>query len=150
MSQSETTDVSKQRLRVWLGLLRVQRSVSNRLRDELRTRHDSTLPRFDVLATLDRYRDGLRMSELSAALKVSNGNVTGIIDRLVNEGLVTRKLVDGDRRAMLVKLTPDGLERFARMADEHETWINEMLCGLGQEDLDKMLDLLARIGKEDT
>lgn len=140
--------LSKQRLRVWLRLLRAHRTIESRLREELRTGHDSTLPRFDVLATLDRHRDGLRMSELSAKLQVSNGNVTGIVDRLVAEGLVERVSVEGDRRAMQVRLTQEGVARFAVMAAAHEGWVDEMLRDFGADELETLITLLSRIGEE--
>lgn len=153
MSRPERTvqaePLSKQRVRVWLRILRASRTIEHRLRDELRA-HDSTLPRFDVLATLNRFRDGLRMSELSEKLKVSNGNVTGIIERLVSEGLVERAAVEGDRRAMRVRLTQAGVERFAAMADDHERWIDELLANIDAEELDTLVRLLGRIGEDDT
>jgi DNA-binding MarR family transcriptional regulator len=86
------------------------------------------LPRFDVLAALDRSKDGLRMSELSSVLKVSNGNVTGIIERLVEDGQVERIPVPGDRRAMQVRLTEKGRKNFATMAAAHEGWVSELLA----------------------
>lgn len=140
--------LSKDRLRAWLRLLDAHRLIENRLREELRTGHDTTLPRFDVLATLDRYRDGLRMSALSAKLRVSNGNVTGIVDRLAEEGLVTRIADAEDRRAMRVRLTPAGVARFAVMAKAHEGWINTLLSSLDAQELDTLRYLLERIGEE--
>ena len=139
--------ISKQRLRVWLRLLRANRLIESQLRDKLRA-HGSTLPRFDVLATLDRHADGLRMSELSAYLKVSNGNVTGIIERLTQEGLVERAAVAGDRRAMRVHLTEAGRLRFAAMAAEHEGWVDSLLDVYSAEELDQLVDLLGRIGRD--
>ena len=82
--------LSKQRLRLWLRLLKTSRDVEGNIRERLRTRYDTTLPRFDVLAALYRNGKGLKMSELSGALRVSNGNVTGIVDRLVTDGAVVR------------------------------------------------------------
>ena len=117
---------SKARLRLWLRLLGVTRLVEAGLRERLRS-FDSTLPRFDVLAALQRSREGLKMSELSSALNVSNGNVTGIVDRLVADGLVVRVPVEGDRRAMLVRLTRKGEEDFAALAAAHEAWVDELL-----------------------
>jgi DNA-binding MarR family transcriptional regulator len=140
--------LSKQRLRVWLRLLAAQRGIEQRLREALRVGHDCTLPRFDVLSVLDRYRDGLRMSDLSTRLKVSNGNVTGIVERLVGDGLVERVSVDGDRRAMRVRLTPAGIARFAEMAADHETWVNAMLAPLNGADLETLIALLTRIGED--
>jgi DNA-binding MarR family transcriptional regulator len=125
---------SKQRLRLWLRLLAVSRKIEAELRDRMRTEFDSTLPRFDVLAALSRHDQGLRMSALSGVLRVSNGNVTGIVDRLAEDGLVVRVPVAGDRRAMLVRLTAKGAQVFARQAAEHEAWIDTMLAELSPEE----------------
>ena len=129
-------------------MLSAQRGIETSLREMLRTGHDSTLPPFDVLSALDRYRDGLRMSDLSSRLKVSNGNVTGIVERLVGEGLVERIAVDGDRRAMRVRLTADGIARFAGMAGEHERWIDGRFGALSGPELDTFITLLNKIGDD--
>ena len=121
---------SKQRLRLWLRLLAVTRKIEAELRERMRTEFDSTLPRFDVMAALSRNEQGLRMSALSGVLRVSNGNVTGIVDRLAEDGLVMRVPVAGDRRATLVRLTAKGADVFARQAAEHEGWIDAMLAEL--------------------
>lgn len=125
---------SKARLRLWLKLLKLSSTIEAELRRRLREKHGSTLPRFDVMAALARYPDGLKMSELSEYLKVSNGNVTGIVDRLTEDGLALRVAVPGDRRAMVARLTPKGQEAFGVQAAEHEAWIDEMLGDLSQED----------------
>ncbi|WP_163851452.1 MarR family transcriptional regulator [Pseudooceanicola aestuarii] len=119
--------LTKARLRMWLRMLKSTRRVEQVLRERLRREFDSTLPRFDVMAALARFDDGLKMSALSGVLRVSNGNVTGIVDRLAEEGLVVRVQVPGDRRASLVRLTRKGQEVFARQAAAHEAWINELL-----------------------
>ena len=125
---------SKQRLRLWLRLLAVTRKIEAELRERMRTEFDSTLPRFDVMAALSRNEQGLRMSALSGVLRVSNGNVTGIVDRLAEDGLVMRVPVAGDRRATLVRLTAKGAEVFARQAAEHEGWIDAMLSELSADE----------------
>ena len=125
---------SKDRLRLWLRLLRPTRHVDGHLRDKLRVDFKTTLPRFDVMAALSRHPEGLKMSQLSGVLRVSNGNVTGIADRLADEGLVERVPVPGDRRAMTLRLTPAGNVEFARQANAHEGWINEMLSGISAAD----------------
>ncbi|NCF49856.1 MAG: MarR family transcriptional regulator [Bacteroidetes bacterium] len=134
--------VSKHRLRIWLRFLDTNRTMQSHLRTSLRNDFDTTLPRFDVLATLDRYRDGLRMSHLSAHLKVSNGNVTGIIDSLIREGHVIREVSPEDKRAATVRLTKRGIERFAEMATSHEEWVNKMFAGMDSDDLDQFAGLL--------
>lgn len=131
--------MSKERLRLWLRLLRATRMIEGELRERLRSRHNTTLPRFDVLAALYRHEKGLRMSALSSELMVSNGNVTGIVERLVSEGLVMRHAVEGDRRATVVRLTRKGREDFAALAGEHEAWLGEMLGTLSATDTREML-----------
>jgi DNA-binding MarR family transcriptional regulator len=126
-------DTDKERLRLWLKILKVSRIMEGELRERLRTVFDTTLPRFDVMAALYRAETGLRMSELSGVLKVSNGNVTGIVERLVGEGLMVRVPVEGDRRAMVVRLTQKGREDFEAMATTHKGWIDELLGGVEPE-----------------
>lgn len=124
----------KDRLRLWLRLLKVVRGIEHQVRDNLRRDFDTTLPRFDVLSALSRHPGGLKMSQLSDVLRVSNGNVTGIADRLGDEGLVERVPVPGDRRAMILRITTAGQAEFARQAKAHEGWINEMLRDVSAED----------------
>jgi DNA-binding MarR family transcriptional regulator len=125
---------SKERLRLWLRFLKASRAIEATLRENLRTEFATTLPRFDVMAALSRYEDGLKMSHLSSVLRVSNGNVTGIVDRLSDDGFLVRVPVPGDRRASLVRLTKRGLEEFERQAAAHEAWINDMLSEFSPED----------------
>ena len=133
-------EAAKTHLRLWLRLLKITRAIEADLRENLRTQFGSTLPRFDVMAALYRYPKGLRMSELSGVLKVSNGNVTGIVDRLVNDGLIIRCPVPGDRRALVVRLTQKGRDEFQRQAEAHEGWIDEMLSGIAPEDAERIID----------
>lgn len=127
--------VSKERLRLWLRVLKASRMIETRLRDNLRSEFGSTLPRFDVMAALSRFPDGLKMSQLSGVLRVSNGNVTGVVDRLADDGIAVRVAVAGDRRASLVQLTQKGRDEFAVQAAAHETWIDDMLTEFGPDDL---------------
>ena len=142
MSDTIELDRAKQRLRVWLRMLKVSRQIETEIRERLRLEFETTLPRFDVLAALQREDQGLRMSELSAALMVSNGNVTGIVERLVSDGLVVRVPVAGDRRAMAVRLTEEGQSVFSKMASTHEGWVDSMLSSLGDEQTEHLLELL--------
>lgn len=118
---------AKDRVRLWLRLLKTVRGIENELREKLRTGHNTTLPRFDVMAALSQHPQGLKMSQLSGVLRVSNGNVTGIADRLSDEGLVERVSLPGDRRAKVLRLTEEGQAEFAVQAAAHEGWINEIL-----------------------
>lgn len=138
-------DASKRRLRFWLQLLKATKHVENDIRDRLRREFDTTLPRFDVMAMLHKSGTGLKMSELSAELMVSNGNVTGIIDRLVSDGLVVRVSIKGDRRATLVRLTPRGAVEFADMARVHEGWVSELLAELDDIEISQAIETLAKV-----
>lgn len=140
---------SKARLRLWLRLLRLTRNIESGLRENLRRDFATTLPRFDVMAALSRHRDGLKMSQLSGVLRVSNGNVTGIIDRLVEEGHVERRAVAGDRRASHVCLTEAGQAEFARQAAAHESWIDAALADLSPEEAQEMAGRIAQLMKKE-
>lgn len=139
--------LSKERLRLWLKLLKSSRLIEDEIRRRLRREHDWTLPRFDVMSALSRSKDGMRMSEISAMLKVSNGNITGIVDKLTNEGLALRVAVPGDRRAQMVVLTPKGNELFAKHTAEHERWIDGILSGLDADDIEGMIQRLDRLSE---
>jgi DNA-binding MarR family transcriptional regulator len=119
--------VSKQRLRLWIRLLRTARAIEAKLRERLRVEFATTLPQFDVMAALARKSTGMTMTELSRFLMVSNGNVTGIIDRLVADNLVLRRAPAEDRRAIVVRLTPKGTSQFSQIAKVHEGWVDELL-----------------------
>ena len=134
--------ITKTRLRLWLRLLKLSSGIEGELRKRLRDDHGTTLPRFDVMAALYRYPDGLKMSDLSDHLRVSNGNVTGILDRLTEEGLALRVAIPGDRRAHLACLTPKGRAVFADLAEFHENWINDLLQGLSMEEAETVSTLL--------
>jgi len=121
---------SKARLRLWIRLLRASRQIESVTRERLKKQFNATLPRFDVMAALYRKPDGMLMSEISRFLMVSNGNVTGIVDRLVADGLVVRSQRNGDRRTSFVSLTRGGRTAFAEMAAAHEHWIDELLGGV--------------------
>lgn len=137
--------LSKERLRLWLKLLKASSTLEDELRRRLRSEFGSTLPRFDVMSALSRSPDGLRMSQISEMLRVSNGNVTGIVDKLSDEGLAQRVAVPGDRRASLVMLTDKGKSAFAEHAASHEAWVDDMLGGLNQDDIEGMQARLDRL-----
>ena len=134
-----------QALRLWLRLLSCTVRIENKIRLRLRREFNTTLPRFDLMAQLERRAGGLRMNELSRQLMVSGGNVTGITDQLEREGLVVRTPYPGDRRALTVRLTETGLKRFREMAARHEQWIIELLRGLSREEQELMIKELWKL-----
>jgi len=136
---------SKQSLRLWLRLLSCAMTIEKKARAMLVDRFETTLPRFDVLAALDRSPEGLTMSELSSLLLVSNGNVTAIVSRLLDDGLITRTQEKTDRRVLRVKLTAKGRRDFRAMAIEHEKWIEQLLGDLGDTEINTLLSGLNRV-----
>lgn len=138
---------SKTRLRLWLRLLKASRHVEAQLRERLRVEFGSTLPRFDVMSALYRVGAGLKMSELSGVLKVSNGNVTGIVERLVEDGFALREQVPGDKRAFRAILTSKGREEFERQAAAHERWIDELLGDVEPDRAMRLSSLLADVAR---
>ncbi|MGR3624534.1 MarR family winged helix-turn-helix transcriptional regulator [Pseudophaeobacter sp.] len=139
--------LSKSRLRMWLGLLKASSLIEDEIRRRLRSELDWTLPRFDVMSALARRPEGLKMSEISKMLRVSNGNITGIVDRLTQEGLALRVALPQDRRANMVQLTPKGEEVFAEHAATHEAWIDEILGELNAGDIESMTAQLDHLAK---
>ena len=129
-AETRATSDDHEALRLWLRLYACTSLIEARVRRRLQSKFGTTLPRFDLMAQLDRAPQGLRMSELSGRLMVTGGNVTGLTDSLEKEGLVAREPDGDDRRALRVKLTREGRRVFRAMAAEHERWIAEMFEGL--------------------
>ncbi|HEY7549445.1 MAG TPA: MarR family transcriptional regulator [Hyphomicrobiaceae bacterium] len=136
------------RLRLWVRLLRAVRPIEAELRRRLAHEFGVTLPKFDVMAALARREAGMTMTEVSRFLMVSNGNVTGLVNRLVAEGLVVRVANRDDRRATFVRLTRKGVRLFETMAGAHERWVNEILSTLSDEQSETMIGLLDTVRKE--
>ena len=132
-------------LRIWLRLLTCTQLVEREVRSRLRGQFNTTLPRFDLMAQLDRHPEGLKMNALSRMLMVTGGNVTGIVDQLEKEGLVERLDAPDDRRAFRIRLTRAGERAFAEMARAHEEWIVELLAGLTKKEHEELLRLLAKL-----
>ncbi len=142
---SRLTQDHHQSLKLWLRMLSCTVRIENEIRSRLRSTFDITLPRFDLMAQLERYPDGLRMGELSKRMMVTGGNITGITDQLENENLVVRVADPKDRRAYSVKLTPAGRRAFAEMAEEHERWVAELLKDISPQDKGQLIALLSQM-----
>ena len=135
----------KPQLRLWLRMLSITKLITQEIRRRLRVDFDATLPQFDLLAQLYRERDGLRLGELSRRTMVTNGNITGLADRLEADGLILRETLDGDRRVTVARLTEQGRSVFAAMAKAHEGWIRELLGDVDDPTLLDALKDLARV-----
>ncbi len=144
-SEHRGSDSEHQALRLWLRLLTCSNLVENHLRARLRTEFNSTLPRFDLMAQLYRYPDGMRMGDLSKLMMVSGGNVTGICNQLEKEQLVVREVCSGDRRAFVVKLSKKGQRLFDKMSHAHEGWLVELFGELQEHDMAQLMEGLRDI-----
>ena len=143
--ESRVDDGDHHALKLWLRLLTCSNMVETRVRGRLRSDFDCTLPRFDLVAQLDRHPEGLKMGELSRRLMVTGGNITGITDQLEADGWVTRAGVDSDRRAWRVKLTPRGKKAFRQMASVHERWIVELFDQWSDREQEQLFKLLGKL-----
>jgi DNA-binding MarR family transcriptional regulator len=131
-------------LRLWLRLLTCTTLIEGEVRSRLRERFDVTLPRFDLMAQLDKVPDGMTLSDVSKRMMVSNGNVTGLVERLVESGHLDRRTSDTDRRVQVIRLTKAGRAEFRKMAAEHESWIADIFSDLGPKDVRELMRLLAK------
>jgi DNA-binding MarR family transcriptional regulator len=131
-------------LRLWLRLLTCTTLIEGEVRRRLRDEFDVTLPRFDLMAQLDKAPNGMTLGELSQRMMVSNGNVTGLAERLVEQGLLDRRPSPNDRRAQIVSLTSEGRRAFRAMARTHEDWIAGIFSGLDAAEIDQLMALLAK------
>lgn len=143
--ETRVTEEHHQSLKLWLRMLSCTTRIETEIRTRLREQFDVTLPRFDLMAQLQRHPEGLRMGELSQRMMVTGGNITGITDQLEEEKLVVRVHSAADRRVYSVKLTAAGRRAFAKMAAVHEAWIDELMGGLSAHDKGKLIQLLSQL-----
>lgn len=143
--ESRVRQDDHQDLRLWLRLLACCNLLETEVRGRLRVEYGTTLPRFDLMAQLDRAPDGMKMSELSRHMMVTNGNITGITDQLERDGLVERGKVATDRRSSIIRLTPKGRHTFRKMAQSHEEWIQSLLADLSPDTHQRLFDGLAEL-----
>ena len=143
--ESALASDTKLELKVWLRLLTCTTLIERDVRQNLRERFDTTIARFDLLSQLDRAPKGLTMGELSSRLMVTNGNVTGLTDALVREGLVSRAPEPGDRRSLRIRLTVAGKQFFDAMTPVHERWIDRLMAGLTRAEMAHLMELLGKL-----
>ncbi|SHL21200.1 MarR family winged helix-turn-helix transcriptional regulator [Roseibium suaedae] len=135
----------KMELRLWLRLLSTTKLISQELRRRLRIEFNVTLPQFDVLAQLHREPDGLRLGDLSQRTMVTNGNITGLVERLETDGLLVRERLREDRRVTVARLTEHGRSEFERMAHAHESWLKELMRDMDPEVLTSLFSHVSEI-----
>jgi DNA-binding MarR family transcriptional regulator len=132
-------------VRLWLRLLTCSLTIEKRVRRRLADEFDTTLPRFDVLAALDRRQDGMTMGELSQALLVSGGNLTALVRQLERQGFLTMQRDPNDRRSWVVSISKAGRKHFQDVATEHHHWIAGMFAGMSADHSQQLYDLLAEL-----
>ncbi|MDB5613731.1 MAG: MarR family transcriptional regulator [Devosia sp.] len=132
-------------LRLWLRLFSVTRLMENDVRSRLQNEFDVTFPRFDILSQLYRVPDGLILGELSQRLMVSPGNITSVIKRLMDDGMIVRNQNPNDRRENIVQMTALGREKFIQMAASNEEWVRNLTKDLAPADVKALLALLQKM-----
>ena len=135
----------KEGLRLWLRIVSCSQMVEQEVRNMLREKFDTTLPRFELLSALDRVPDGLSMGELSSWLMVTKGNVTGIAERLSEDGFIKRNPTPTDRRSFCVTLTPKGKKLYKEIEQEYETLLDKLFAGVSLDDSDMFTGVLAKV-----
>lgn len=118
----------KDETRLWLRLLTCTTMIESEIRSRLRRDFGVTLPRFDLMAQLEKAPDGMTLGALSQRMMVSNGNITGLVQSLVRDGMVERVDRAADRRTTFVRLTGAGRASFGAMATAHGEWLGEMFA----------------------
>lgn len=135
----------KEGLRLWLRIVSLTQMVEQQIRTMLREQFDSTMPRFELLSALDRVPDGLTMGELSQWLMVTKGNVTGIAERLSEDGLIKRYPTPTDRRSFCVTLTAKGKKLYKEMEQEYENLLDKTFAEVSLDDSDVFTGVLAKV-----
>jgi DNA-binding MarR family transcriptional regulator len=143
--QTTTEEDHKEELRIWLRLFSSTTLIENEIRRRLREQFAFTLPRFDLLAQLDRADDGLSLGEVSRRLMVSAANITSIVEKLMEDGYITRSQSQTDRRAQIIRMTHAGRSAFRTMAKAHSEWITEFLCDLSTEQMAQLNSVLVQL-----
>ena len=138
----------KEGLRLWLRIVSCSQMVEQEIRTMLRDKFDTTLPRFELLSALDRVPDGLSMGELSSWLMVTKGNVTGIAERLSEDGFIKRNPTPTDRRSFCVTLTPKGKKAYKEMEEQYESLLDKLFSGVSLDDSDMFTGVLAKVKEE--
>lgn len=138
----------KEGLRLWLRIVSCSQMVEQEIRSMLRDKFDTTLPRFELLSALDRVPDGLSMGELSSWLMVTKGNVTGIAERLSEDGYIKRNPTPTDRRSFCVTLTPKGKELYEEMENEYEALLDKLFTEVSLDDSDMFTGVLAKVKEQ--
>jgi DNA-binding MarR family transcriptional regulator len=140
----EEPSAHESEVRLWLRLLTCANLIEGEIRSKLRERFDITLPRFDLMAQLDRAPDGMTLSDVSKRMMVSNGNVTHVVDKLLASGDVDRRTAEHDRRVQVITLTAKGRAEFRAMAAEHADWLARLFAGMAENDINDLMRLLAK------
>lgn len=142
---SDAQEGKKQELKLWLRLLVTTKLMSQEIRRRLRREFGATLPQFDLLAQLYREKDGLRLGELSSRTMVTNGNVTGLVERLEADNTIIRERLEDDRRVTVARLTEKGRVHFKAMAEAHERWVKEMMADVDPAIISSLLTQVGHV-----
>jgi DNA-binding MarR family transcriptional regulator len=132
---------------VWHALLAIHGSVFSRLSRALSREFGITLAKYDVLAQLYRVPEGLTQSDLSRQLKVTGGNVTGLVRRLISDGLISRETSASDRRAFVVQLTGKGRSVYLSARERHDALLAGFFDAVAPDRLTEIRTMLDQLSQ---
>jgi DNA-binding MarR family transcriptional regulator len=133
--------------RLWLQILSLHGDIFSSLNTMLNAEFGLSVAKFDVLAQLDRYRQGLALGQLSQNLKVSGGNVSGLVQRLLADGLISREMSREDRRSFIVRLTPKGEALFKKAAAVHRKHLSKRFEKVPAKELEHAFTVLRSLAQ---
>ena len=139
----QTTD--RNELRAWFRLLLIHKALSKKINTRFRTQFDISTARFDTLAQLHAAGGELTMGELSAQLMVTSGNVTGVIDGMAADRLVSRRPHETDRRSIIVSVTPDARNLFAKVRSAMSKWMGEAMADMSDAEIEQLIKLFGKL-----
>ena len=119
---------------------------SRRITKELARRADLTGPQLTVVKILEQIGD-LSLSELSERIRAQNSTVTGIIDRMEREGLVTRERSREDRRVVYIKLSPKGKKLAEEIPVEPMVVFKGALESLSAQEMKELMRICTKLAK---
>jgi DNA-binding MarR family transcriptional regulator len=143
-----TLDVGRRETRLWLQILSLHGGIFSSLNAALNSEFGLSVAKFDALAQLDRYREGLALGQLSQNLKVSGGNVSGLVQRLLADQLISKQMSSEDRRSFIVRLTPKGGELFKKAAAFHKRHLSECFESVSAGDLETAISVVRSLSSK--
>ena len=144
MAPREWSAEEERALLLWIALARCYRTFARAVAARI-AEYGLTTPQFGILEAL-HHLGPLSLGDLADKLLVTGGNVTFVIDRLEEQGLVERVRSTEDRRVVKAQLTEEGRRVIAGVFPQHARAIAELARQLKPEEQEELRRLLKRLG----